>query len=65
MCDEELIRATKFNREKLSFPFKFLMNLFYDEVSSVHVRIMSEPGDIPDLWRIHKGRKMYLSTVVI
>lgn len=48
-----------------AFLFNFSGLIFYEELSTVHVKVLCGPGSISDLWQIHKGRKMYPSIVVI
>lgn len=65
MCDDELTRATEFNREKSSFPLYFSMDLFYEfilELIGARVTVIYGPGAMPDLWRTQRRRQMYLST---
>lgn len=44
------------------------MDSFYEfilELSAIQVIVMCGAKNIPDLWGIHQGGKMYLSTVVM
>lgn len=38
---------------------------FIWKLNTFHVTVMCGPRNVPDLWKIQKGRKLYLSVVVI
>lgn len=66
MSDDELTRDREFNREKLSFPLYFLMDLWVylgTQCCTCHSNMGSR--SVLDLWRMQKGRQIYLSIVVI